>query len=144
MEEIMGAKNIERRLRRSFINLVCLNNAYDFPLKKTGGVPSVNMREVEEWVKEWGDGLPLEKITSNVLAARKRRLNILSMPVIKLSSIQEIVEFTGCSQDMVLNWIKCCSNCPIKKDQGAGKENEFYFVDAKDLLLWMNDMGIRR
>ncbi|MBU2623431.1 MAG: hypothetical protein KKD92_14055 [Proteobacteria bacterium] len=133
---LSGVKEIEKQLHRSFINLVTLKTAYGFPLKKINGLPSVNLRELAEWVKEWGNGRPFEKITTEILQARQNHLKLLAMPATPLGSINEIVEFTGCEQHVIINWHKLGTNCPIKRDKTG------YSVDGKDLRLWMEGMGI--
>jgi len=133
---LMGAKEIEKQLHRSYINLVTLKTSYGFPLKRTSGQPSVNLRELDEWVKEWGNGRPFEKITTEVLRARQTRLNLLAMPKTPLKSINEIAEFTNCELHEIFNWVKFGVGCPIKKDKTG------FSVDGKELRLWMNDQGI--
>ena len=135
---LIGAKKIETHLRRTYLELVDLKIAYAFPLRNTDGEPSLNLSELDEWVKEWGNGLPFEKITTGVLQRRQDRLNILAMPSKPLASINEIAEFTGCELHEIVNWINLGINCPIKKDGIDG-----YSVDGKELRLWMFDQGIR-
>ena len=133
---LISAKEIEKQLHRSYPALMDLKTGYGFPLRRTAGQPSLNLRELDEWVKEWGNGRPFEKITTEVLQARRTRLNLLAMPETPLGSINEIAEFTGCELHEIANWHKLGVGCPIKKDKTG------FSVDGKELRLWMNDQGI--
>jgi hypothetical protein len=135
---LMGAKEIEKQLHRSYLVLMDLKTGYGFPLKRTGGQPSVDLRELAEWVAEWGQGWSFEKITTEVLHARKNRLNLLAMPETPLKSISEIAEFTSCELHEILNWVKLGVGCPIKIDDETGGIS----VDGKKLRSWMFDQGI--
>lgn len=134
---LVGAKEIEKTLRRSYIALVTLKTAYGFPLRKTCGQPSVSLKELDAWREEWGNGLPFNKITNEALQARKRRLDILAMRPKPLNSINEIAEFINCPMHEIGNWHRHGVNCPIQRDKAKG-----YSVDGKELLLWMHDRGL--
>ncbi|MBU1054857.1 MAG: hypothetical protein KKC46_13675 [Proteobacteria bacterium] len=135
---LIGAKEIEKQLDRSFINLHTLVLVYDFPMKKENGVWVLNMSEFSDWVKKWGGGLPFNKITSELLYAQKKYFNIMALPEEKrkLTGIKEIEKFMR---------KEACDLLDLKRDFGFPMVSEkgICVLSVDELYKWMDGWNIK-
>lgn len=141
---IVGAKNIEDFLKRSYISIVTLRASYGLPMKKRGDFPSLSMAEFRAWCKTLNlDPEAPEKLTVEVISDAWDLRQLESFPDTELRSFSDIVAFTKRPANVIQDWIMYFSDCPIQK--GPGNEKiRLASVRTRALVKWMHKRKISR
>ncbi len=111
---------------------------YGIPIKKIGGLRSLNLREFSAWAADCDlAGSEPKEISTAKLERNFRKKKILAMEPKPLNSIDEIKNFTGFDNLKVINLVRDYDSCPIKKTGHL-----FSVADSRDLALWLFENGI--
>lgn len=133
-----GIEAIEEFMGRPSIAFYRWREAFGFPRKRANGRPCLSLAEFSAWAKEWGvENISPKKITEDMLDRRHTLRRLESMPSRRLNSLPEIAKRIGYDTLTISGWHKNgdLTGCPI---QCQGKrESSNYFVEERDLLLWM-------
>jgi hypothetical protein len=136
---ISGVPAIEKFLNRDYMDVLELR-PYGIPIKKVGGLPSLNLREFSDWAADCGlAGLETSEITTAKLERDFRKKKILAMEPKPLNSIDEIKNFTGFDNLKIISLVRDFDSCPIKKSGHV-----YSVADSRDLALWLFEKGIPR
>ncbi|MBN1662870.1 MAG: hypothetical protein JW943_04645 [Deltaproteobacteria bacterium] len=120
-----------------FLSLYYWKRDYGFPMRKEGGFPTLHLCEFITWIGLHDHGNGPQSISTETLKRDDlmSRLNALSNT--ELDGLRGIADFINKEMESVYLWPKNWIGCPIYRNpQGQWR------VGRRDLLLWMNTVGI--
>lgn len=141
---VMGVDEIELYTKKDYLEIINLKRDFGFPLSKFGGRPCISRKAVVKWLGEWvGDiHIPFESLTVRMLEKIEYRRNLSNMKGQDLEGIDTICHFVRHPLDVVLKWSRE-ENSPIKK-KDKSHSGTGYYANTKELLFWMDKIGLRR
>jgi len=134
---IIGKKMIEEFLKKDIDFALTWMRAFEFPLKKRSGFPSISKKEFHTWAETWEiANIPPHKISTEMLERIARKKRIAAMENEKLVGINEIAAVVHRPTYDVSPFLKNYDDCPIKKIGGILQ------VGKRDLIEWLEENKI--
>jgi hypothetical protein len=130
--EIIGKAALEAMFAKPFHVLLNIKASDQLPIENINGFPAISPDKLSIWMAENGfTSSDPKTITLETLNRNREKRRIEQLPDRQLNGINEIIDYFGFPQDIIVDFFKLYETCPIQR---LGR---VYRVSIRVMAMWL-------